>query len=327
MSAPCQDILGRRGEADAPLERARYETLLRMAADPKHRLVVSLGGGSLPGVCGNLALLSILEELHLRGRVEEVWGTSAGAAVGGPWAAGASAAEIHALARKLDRPGTIDVPWLKLALAFLKKPFGGTLPDGLVKGEKIAAVVRAALKVESFEQCAIPFRCIACTDDGYARRRVFRRGPLFPAIFASMTLPGIVMPPALAAGQESGYYDGGLVEKTPLLSPIAEHGRSGDERRLLVIATHYGNDNRRQRESGFLNRFLQSMFALEDLAWSYQLAEARARRDVALILLDPRIDDPELFNFANLERNYVIARQQFREALEDARIGLTFGRE
>ncbi len=327
MSAPGDDVRDRRDEIDAPLERARHETLLRMAADPQHRLVVSLGGGSLPGVCGNVALLRMLEELDLRGRVEEVWGTSAGAAVGGPWAAGASAAEIYALARKLDRPGTIDVPWLRLALACLRKPFGGALPDGLMKGEKIAAAVKAALKVETFEQCPIPFRCIACTDDGYARRRVFRRGPLFPAIFASMTLPGIVLPPALAAGQECGYYDGGLVEKTPLLSLIAEHGRRGDGRRLLVIATHYGNDTRRHRESGFLNRFLQSMFSLEDLAWSYQLAEARARRDVALILLDPRIDDPELFNFSNLQRNCLLARQQFREALEDARIGLTFGGE
>ena len=57
------------------------------------------------------------------------------------------------------------------------------------------SVVRA---VHRFEDCPTPFRCVACTDDGRPGRIVFHEGPLLPAIFASMTIPGIVTPlPAL----------------------------------------------------------------------------------------------------------------------------------
>ena len=70
----------------APIRPDRYTALVRMVAGGDRKLAVSLGGGSLPGLCGNLALVRILEELELRPHVGEVWGTSAGAVVGSPGA-------------------------------------------------------------------------------------------------------------------------------------------------------------------------------------------------------------------------------------------------
>ena len=61
-----------------------------------------------------------------------------------------------------------------------------------------------------------------------ATPKIFRRGKLLPAVFASMALPGIVIPQPVDGKH---FYDGGLVEKTPLLSPIAEHGQTGDKRK------------------------------------------------------------------------------------------------
>lgn len=333
MSAPDRpvrlDAASPVGGGDAArLDPARYRTLLRLARDPEHRLVLSLGGGSIPGLSGNLALVRMIEELGLRHRIAEVWGTSAGAAIGAAFASGAGADEIERVVKSLDRRGTVDIPWGRLALSFLFKPFGGALPDGLMRGERIQRAIAQGLKAERIEDCEIPFRAIACTDDGHATRKVFRRGPLKDAVFYSMSLPGIVVPRRVGlAADEPGYYDGGLVEKTPLLSPIADHMRLHPGKKLVLLGTHYASEVKRVRARGFIRRFLQSMNALENLAWGYQLAEARGRKNVLVLILNPRIDDPEMFNFARLDQNVRHARAAFAAQLEDARIGLVFGVE
>ena len=80
------EVWERRSEISAPLDASRYSTLLRLVRDEGNRVVVSFGGGSIPGLSGNLALARILEELEVRPHVAEVWGTSAGAVCGGGWA-------------------------------------------------------------------------------------------------------------------------------------------------------------------------------------------------------------------------------------------------
>ena len=71
-------------EQAEPLNPERFSALRRMILDGGHRLVVSFGGGSLPGLCGNLALARILEELELREHVTEIWATSVGTINGLP---------------------------------------------------------------------------------------------------------------------------------------------------------------------------------------------------------------------------------------------------
>jgi hypothetical protein len=314
---------GRRDHAGQALDPADYSALLRLANDANHRLVVSFGGGSVPGLSANVALARILEELGLRGRVAEIWGTSAGAIVGGGWASGTPALDILRHTQTLDRPGSLDVCWFRLAMAFLLRPFGASLPDGLVRGRHFFRTIAAGLTAQTFEDCEIPFRAIACSDDGQARRKIFRSGPLLQAIVASMSLPGILMPPRDIGAE--GYYDGGLVEKTPLISPIAEHARSGDPRKLLLLCSHFGTEARKVPAKGFVNRFLQTIYAMEDIGWAYQHAEARGRSDVVMILLDPHLDDPSSFDFTRVRRNYEHAREVFLDLLQNAKLALSFG--
>ena len=63
------------------VDRERFTTLERLVKDEGHRLVVSFGGGAVPGLAGNIGLAYLLEQLDLKKHVEEVWGTSAGAIV------------------------------------------------------------------------------------------------------------------------------------------------------------------------------------------------------------------------------------------------------
>lgn len=318
-------VLERRDAILMPLDPRRFSTFVRLLADPKHRVVVSFGGGSVPGLAGNVALAGILEELGVMERVAEVWGTSAGAVIGACWSTGVTSSRILDELRHLDFRGSVDISWARLGWSILKKPFGGALPDGLIGGRHFLKAIDNLLQVKTFEETKIPFRCIACTDDGESQRKVFRRGPLLPAVHSSMAIPGIVIPRAPIEGETHGYYDGGLVEKTPLLSPISEHARSGRAEKLLLIGTHYGNDARKTQAKGFINRFLQSIYALEALAWNYQLAEARNRKDITLMILNPHIDDPALFDFSRVERNYLHAREVFSDLLQNAKLALSFG--
>lgn len=323
--SPAGSVMERREAILAPPDPRRFTTLVRLFSDPKHRVVVSFGGGSVPGLCGNVALARILEELDMKGRVAEVWGTSAGAVIGGGWASGTPASAILDILKSLDRRGAVDICWLRLAGAILLKPFGRTLPDGIVAARHFQDAIRRALAVRSFEECPVPFRCIACTDDGETHRKVFRRGPLFEAIYSSMSLPGIVAPRPRLEGETTGFFDGGLVEKTPLISPIAEHHRRGGGERLVLLGTHFGNDAQKTESKGFINRFLQCIYALEAQAWEYQLKEARAMKDVLPMILNPHVDDPTLFDFSRVELNYLLAREAFLDTLQNARLALTFG--
>jgi predicted acylesterase/phospholipase RssA len=311
-------------EADeAPLEPHRYTSLHRLATDPGHRLVLALGGGSVPGICGNVALVRLLEELDLREHVAEIWGTSAGAVVGGGWASGAPALRILDLTKGLDRRGVMDYCYLKIAKALLLRPFGARLPDGLIHGRHLAATIEAGLRVQTFEECPIPFRCIACTDDGRGRRHVFRRGPLLPAILSSLSLAGFIMP-RKQEGEECGYYDGGLVEKTPLISPINEHVRLGETRKLILLGTHFASEQHRPA-TGFFDRYLQALEVQENLNWEYQAAAARQHPGTVLMMLKPRFESAQHFNFGRADEYYVAARRCFRDLLQNAKLALTFG--
>lgn len=304
------------------LDRGKFRALERLVVEGGHRVVVSFGGGGLPGICGNLALAELLEQLDLRQHVEQIWGTSAGAIVGGAWASGASARSVLEIVQALDRRGSIDVQWGRLALAMLARPFGRALPDGIVRGRHFYDAIATGLSVQTFEECEIEFRCIAVRDDGSMARKVFRSGALAPSIFASMSLPGIVVPSEVD-GQ--GYYDGGLLEKTPLQSPIAEHLRRDDGRKLLLIGTHFDNEANKVAARGFLARFIQTIYAMEDVAWHYQLAEARQRDDVNLLLLNPHIDDRALFDFSRTFDNFRDSFEIFADQLQDAKLGLAMG--
>jgi len=324
LSPEEEEILGSRGEIEKPPDPELYTTLRRLVANPRQRFLVALGGGSVAGIAGNIALVVILEELDLKKHVSEIWGTSAGAMIGGGWATGTPATAILEIARKYRHPG-----FLGLSLGFCRLLFTAvrrlSLPDGFFGSNWIVKTIDPGLRVKTFEECPIPFRCIACSDDGEGRRKVFREGPLLPAIQASLSLPVFMLPPPPQEGETTVYYDGGMVEKTPLISPIAEHLRSGDPRELVLLATHFGSPARLTRSRGFLKRILQVIDTLENRLWEYQLAEARTRRGPTLLLLNPQLAAAGNFDISKLWVYYLQARKAFLEALQDARIAIALG--
>jgi predicted acylesterase/phospholipase RssA len=309
-----------------PPELERYSTLRRLAADPGRRFVVALGGGCVPGLCGNAALVELIEELGLKEHVAEVWGTSSGALIGGAWASGTSAQEIMAQLHGFQRKRMVDTPWVRVVIGFALGRVGCCAPDAVIRGEHFHRELVAGLTARTFEECPLPFRCIACVEEPGMRRKVFREGPLAPAISASIALPGLLLPRDETGRPTYGFYDGGLVEKTPLFSPIADHTALGDGRELLIVGTHFANDAHRIAGAhGFIERFMVTIDSLEERLWEYQRDEARKKHGVSVLMLNPCMDDPTSFDFKRIDHDCQQARAAFRDQLQNGKIAMTLG--
>ncbi len=314
-------------QEDLELDLERFSTLRRLASDPGKRLVVCMGGGGVPSLCGNAVLADLIERLGLREHVQEIWGTSAGAIIGGSWASGTKAPRMLEILRVLRSHGVTDVDWLHVAKGLLLRPFGAVLPDAILRGKRSYETMLSGLSVETFEECEIPFRCIACADEEQGRRHIFREGPLGPAISASMSLPGILLPRDADGQPAHGFLDGGLVEKTPLYSPMADHVRIGDDRQLLILGTYFGVQRIVNAvEHGFIDRFLVTIDALVDHLWEHQEQAARSQPGVSVLLLNPRLEPSvNYLDCSGIDRHCRQARKAFQEQLGDGRIALTLG--
>jgi hypothetical protein len=302
----------------------RFSALRRLASDPDKRLVVCMGGGGVPALCGNTMLADLIERLGLREHVAEIWGTSAGAIIGGSWASGTKASRMVEILRSLRSRGVTDVDWLHVAKGLILRPFGASLPDAILHGQRSYETMVSCLSVETFEECEIPFRCIACTDDQGGSRHIFREGPLAPAISASMSLPGILLPRDDKGLPCHGFLDGGLVEKTPLYSPMADHVRLGDGRELLILGTYFGVQRVVNAiEHGFIDRFLVTIDALADHLWEHQEQAARGQPGVTVALLNPRLEPTTNYlDCSWIDRDCEQARVSFEDQLGDPKIAL-----
>lgn len=319
------EVLRRSDEIEAQPSAAGFSTLRRLFENPSNRVVVSFGGGSVHGLAGNCALAKLLEQIDLWKHVTAIWGTSAGAIVGGCFASGREATDILEAGVSLGRKRAVDFArWEVLVKGLAKLMLAKTLPDGLIRGEVFRDTIQECLAVETFEECRIPFHVIACTDDGHARKVVFTKGDLLPAITASMCIPGIVFPTS-GKSDGTGYFDGGVVEKTPLISVIEEHRRQNDTRQLVVLCSHFDNEARITAPSGFLQRFMSSLHAMEDVIWKHQLDQCHREEGVKVITVNPRMELGSMFDFDLARFNYLWALERFKSQLSNARIGLSFG--
>ncbi|HET8539011.1 MAG TPA: patatin-like phospholipase family protein [Anaeromyxobacter sp.] len=150
------------------------------------------------GFFAHAGVVSVLEEEGLL--PAKIVGSSAGALVGGLWAAGVPAARIRDELLALRREHFWD-PGLGL---------------GLLRGRLFRARLEAILPVRTFEEC--PRRLAVSVFDLRARRTaVVRSGPLAPALHASCAAPILFQPVAVEGRLCS---DGGVLDR---------HGLSGLE--------------------------------------------------------------------------------------------------
>ena len=205
------------GQAASKTEPARQGRL---------RIGVALEGGGALGEA-HIGVLKWFEEHHIP--VDYLAGTSMGGLVGGLYASGKSADELHSIVKDADWPLLLGGETPYQDLSFRRKQDardipnsiqiglknGASLPPGLNSGHQVNLLIdREVLPystIKSFDELPIPFRCVS-TELVSGQPYVFHDGPLSDAMRATMSIPGAFAP--VRQGDRI-FVDGGLVNNLP----------------------------------------------------------------------------------------------------------------
>jgi NTE family protein len=228
------------------------------------KIGVAFGGGGARG----LAHIGVVKALNDSG-IEPVCisGTSVGSIIGALVAAGADWKDLRSSAQSINWADLVGLSWPEL---------------GLVKSEKMGAVIEELVSYRSFDELDIPFGCVA-TNLQTAEPVVFTEGDLGTAVRASCSVPLIFEP---VEYDDRLLVDGGLVNQVP-----ADVARSlGAEFVLGVELSADRTDNARAKN--MLDVLFQSMNIL--MAGTTQSGSEKA--DVVIA--------PDLhgFGYADLDR-------------------------
>jgi NTE family protein len=170
-------------------------------------LVLSSGGAR------GLAHVGVIEELEHRGYlIEEIAGCSAGALVGGMYAAG-QLSDFKDWICNLDR---VDV------FSLMDFTFSSR---GFIKGEKVYNALKKVVHDRQIEDLKVNFSCNA-VDYRTGKEVIFRDGSLYAAIRASGSIPSVFQP---ARHHRHEFIDGGV------LNPVPVSLIQNPEKNLLIV--------------------------------------------------------------------------------------------
>jgi NTE family protein len=157
-------------------------------------LVLSSGGAR------GLAHIGAIEELEARGyHINSIAGCSMGALIGGVYAAG-KLEEFREWMKSIDKKKMLELTDFSLSL------------NHLVKGKRIIEAIMEFVPDVAIEDLPIPY-CAVATDLKAGREVFFRKGSLFQAIRASISLPFYYEPVQM---KEMILIDWGVINPIPL---------------------------------------------------------------------------------------------------------------
>ncbi|MBR2150917.1 MAG: patatin-like phospholipase family protein [Prevotella sp.] len=189
-------------------------------------LVLSSGGAR------GLAHIGVIEELESQGfHITSIAGSSMGALIGGVYAAG-KLKDFREWMKTIDKRKMVELTDFSFSL------------NHLVKGNRIIDAIKEIVPDTLIEGLPIPY-CAIATDWENGREVTFRKGSLFGAIRASISLPVYYEPVRI---HDMVLIDGGIVNPIPLNRVVR---RRGD---ILVGVDVSGHDFQGQSQ---LQRFIK----------------------------------------------------------------------
>jgi len=159
-------------------------------------VALALSSGGARG----LAHIGAIEELEAQGyQISSIAGCSMGALIGGVYAAG-KLNEFREWMKTIDRKKMLGLIDFSLSL------------NHIVKGTRIIEAIMEFVPDMNIEDLPIPY-CAVATDLKAGREVLFRKGSLFKAIRASISLPSFYEPVTI---NDMILIDGGIINPLPL---------------------------------------------------------------------------------------------------------------
>jgi len=264
------------------------------------RIGLVLSGGAARGLA-HVGVLRVLEEMRIP--IDYIAATSMGAIVGGLYASGVSPTEMEKQLTTISWPTLFSDSPPRSDLGFRRKQEDALYPlafeigyrdgefrafKGALSGSNLELylheLVRKVDDVAMFDALPIPFRAVA-TDMVTGKEVVFDRGPLYKAMRASMSVPGMFAP-AEIGGRVLG--DGGLVKNLPV-DVVRAMGAD------IVIAVNIGTPlMSREQLSSVVGLAAQTINILTE----QNVREQLALLGPADVLISPDLGNLTLIDFA-----------------------------
>ena len=279
----------------------------------KKNVALALSSGGARG----LAHIGAIEELEAQGyHISSIAGCSMGALIGGVYAAG-KLNEFREWMKTIDRKKMLGLIDFSLSL------------NHIVKGTRIIEAIMEFVPDVNIEDLPIPY-CALATDLKAGREVLFRKGSLFKAIRASISLPSFYEP---VQRDDMILIDGGIINPLPLNRVKRQ---SGD---ILVGVDVSGHDYKAQwdemhrltamqKSDTSLKTKILDMLIPDNIEFNYYTVLSRAsslmiRQNSILmaqlmnpdILIDIQMNRYGTFDFDKSEKLIAIGRQKTLQAI------------
>jgi NTE family protein len=276
-------------------------------------VALALSSGGARG----LAHIGAIEELEAQGyHISSIAGCSMGALIGGVYAAG-KLNEFREWMKTIDRKKMLGLIDFSLSL------------NHLVKGTRIIEAIMEFVPDVNIEDLPIPY-CAVATDLKAGREVMFRKGSLFKAIRASISLPSFYEP---VKRNDMILIDGGIINPLPLNRVKRQ---AGD---MLVGVDVSGHDYKAQwdelqrltaiqKHDKSLKTKILDMLIPDNIEFNYYTVLSRAsslmiRQNSILmtrlmnpdILIDIQMNRYGTFDFDKSEKLIAIGRQKAAAAI------------
>lgn len=277
-------------------------------------VALALSSGGARG----LAHIGAIEELEAQGyHISSIAGCSMGALIGGVYAAG-KLNEFREWMKTIDRKKMLGLIDFSLSL------------NHLVKGTRIIEAIMEFVPDVNIKDLPIPY-CAVATDLKAGREVMFRKGSLFQAIRASISLPSFYEPVML---NDMILIDGGIINPLPLNRVKRQ---TGD---ILVGVDVSGHDYKAQwdemhrltsmqKSDTSLKTKILDMLIPDNIEFNYYTVLSRAsslmiRQNSILmtqlmnpdILVDIQMNRYGTFDFDKSEKLIAIGRQKTSQAID-----------
>ena len=286
-------------------------------------VALALSSGGARG----LAHIGAIEELEAQGyHISSIAGCSMGALIGGVYAAG-KLNEFREWMKTIDRKKMLGLIDFSLSL------------NHIVKGTRIIEAIMEFVPDVNIEDLPIPY-CAVATDLKAGREVMFRKGSLFKAIRASISLPSFYEP---VKRNDMILIDGGIINPLPLNRVKRQ---AGD---ILVGVDVSGHDYKAQwdelqrltaiqKHDKSLKSKILDMLIPDNIEFNYYTVLSRAsslmiRQNSILmakltnpdILVDIQMNRYGTFDFDKSEKLIAIGRQKTFQAIDKYRLICTSG--
>jgi len=231
------------------------------------KIGLALSSGAERGLA-HIGVLKALDENNIN--IDYIAGSSAGALIGSIYCCGIRPYFIERLAEEIDRS-----LWVDLAVP----------RRGFIKGEKIEELVNSLTRGRNIEDLEKSLAIVA-TDLITSKKHVFCRGPIYKAVRASISIPGIFIPLKL---DNMILVDGAVTERVP---DCTVKGMGAD----IVISSDVGYGSSSNRLNHVFDVLMQSF----DVMSKYSINNYKNCSD---IIIKPDLSNTKPMRFDNVKES------------------------